>query len=198
MDILVQMYLREDKALHLCDFMCSTVNPLSTVLIMSQCLHYAVSKNTNQFSLTCRTLQQSCVSCYVQYPAIAQSDEICPSLPSMCVCALVRQCQLCCFEQKSCQEVKEVGSGSNLRPTKTDKPQQQSCQDASFGTTVSQHTSLEPDLGHSCRSAWASKSDPSTLSTSAVWQELASKFVNQASKCGTLPVEYCTSVMTRY
>lgn len=113
----------------------------------------------------------------------------------MCVCALVHQCQLCCFEQKSCQEVKEVGSGSNLRPAKTDKPQQQSCQDASFGTTVSQHTSLEPDLGHSCRSAWANKSDPSTFWTSAVWQELASKFVNQASKCGLLPVEYCTPVL---
>ncbi|KAM7404388.1 hypothetical protein PAMP_011736 [Pampus punctatissimus] len=67
------------------------------------------------------------------------------------VAAKTIKCQHCCSEQKSCQKVKEVRSGSNLCPAKTDKPQQQSCQDASFGTAVSQHTSPEPDMGHSCR-----------------------------------------------
>lgn len=56
---------------------------------------------------------------------IAQADEIFASLSSVCMCVsacifcvLVCQCQHCCSEQKSCQEVKEVGSGSNPCPAK--------------------------------------------------------------------------------
>lgn len=114
-----------------------------------------------------------------RFSPIAQGDEIFASMPSVCVsfcglCVFLCQCQHCCSEQKSCQEVRKVRSGSNLRPAKTDKPQQQSCQDASFGTAVTQHTSPEPDMGHSCRSAWAHKSDASTIWTAAVLQESAS------------------------
>lgn len=123
----------------------------------------------------------------------------------MCVCVCVCLwyvcvfvCQHCCSEQKSCQEVKKVVSGSNLCPAKTDKPQQQSCQDASFGTAVSQHTSPEPDMGHYCRSAWARKSGPSMIWTAAVWQGPTSEFVDQ-EKCGKLTSELCSPLlMTRY
>lgn len=114
----------------------------------------------------------------VQHPKAPPSHcQVCVRVCLQRVC--VRQCQHCCSEQKSCQEVKEVESGSKLCPAKTDKPQQRSCQGASFGTAVSQHTSPEPDMGHYCRSAWASM-----IWTAAVWQGSASMFVAWQPKCG--------------
>lgn len=121
---------------------------------------------------------KSYCSCRAQHPDVLPLHKVMkylPVWPSVCMsacslCVLVCQCQHCCSEQKPCQKVKEVRSGSNLCPAKTDKPQQQSCQDASFGTAVSQHTSQEPDMGCSYRSAWACKSDTSMTWTAAVWQ----------------------------
>lgn len=98
---------------------------------------------------------------FVWSSPIPPGDEIFASPPRVCVCrrhcvcVFVCRCQHCCYEQKSCQEVKEVRPGSNRCPAKTDNSQQQDCQDASFGTAVSQHTSPEPNMGHYCGSAWA-------------------------------------------
>lgn len=85
--------------------------------------------------------------------------------------AIVCQCQHCCSGQKSCEEVKELESGSNLCPVKLTSPN---------SGAVSQHTWPDSDAGPSCRSGLAHKFDISTIWTAAVCQRSATEFVNQS------------------
>lgn len=88
----------------------------------------------------------------------------------------------CCCWQKPCPKVTEVGSGSNLYLTKTDKSQQQSCQEACRRSAVTQSTS-EPQPALCCGSAATREPTPVCACLCVCWcvcflflQDLVSSF----------------------